>query len=1003
MVKIFRNINLKLLASILIIFFIISTVNFSIIADAGNNDLSINSIKWEGTIKEEKKTVFVVKIENDGNENITTDIKISLYVDNKLTASNITSDDLNIGEIDYLNLSWTPSFGDDELHQLKFVLNNDFNNLKEYWVVIYEKDTTLEIIKMELDEKAYINETIQINTSVINNGASTDEIITARLNSSVKGEIEVLEKEGLNRDETYNFKFNWTPTEIGVQKLTLFVYLDDDLHDKLEKNVNVTITEYEWWNENWHYRYLISLKGEGNYSQSLNFTKILNDLNVKLKDFENTTIRIIEYSSNGLPIDIVENYSFIESKGFNKTRNATGALKWRVSSGSNIKNYAIYFDVKANIGIRNSLNEVNIGNISENVLVYSNERYEGWWAELEYPVGDDNILTGDPLNISVITKAKVMELTGIVYNNEDKSLSYPLNFIDTGNNTNWYNNSLNISKEGNWTINITSFDNANYYYNFSSVFYVGQTDLDLVDIDITIADNVSYTSFHRNDTLNITAYVETLFASVKNVRVSLTIFDSEDNVVVKKSSIVSVFIKDKKTKLVFSWFANITGDFNVVVNVDSDDNVSERDETNNKMEEEITVYEWPDLLVEDIILPKKDITEFDEVKITAKIKNRGSSYAENYKVGLFMEKKIGEDPSMSYTDLVYTAYISVKKNSTIKKDLFWDSAEPGDWTVGVKIFWSESKYDLFQLNNMLSSNEFLHVDPVESDKPIIKNVKVSPSSLVQKDLVIITADVYDDSGLKKVDINITDPLDGTYISSMIKTDENSFKYSFSKTGEIGEYDFVITAIDNTPKNNFKTYKGEFDVRKDNVDPVISYFGADPIVQKREGYITISCIVSDNIGISDVEARIVTPEGFSYNEELDLKEERYVYKDIYTISGKYSFFITTTDISGNIEISGKKYFWITDDLNDYDSDGIPNNWENKYNLDSFNSSDADIDSDDDGYTNLEEYKMNTNPRENILIQNMASNIRENIWYLISSVIVFLIIIVLSIYAKRRIYE
>ena len=353
--------------------------------------------------------------------------------------------------------------------------------------------------------------------------------------------------------------------------------------------------------------------------------------------------------------------------------------------------------------------------------------------------------------------------------------------------------------------------------------------------------------------------------------------------------------------------------------------------------------------------------------------------------------------------MVYNTIISVSKNSTIKKDLFWESAEPGDWTVGVKIFWNESKYDLVQSNNMLSSTEFLHVDPIESDKPIIKNVKVSPSGIVQKDIVVITAEVYDTSGLKKVDINITNPLDDTYVSAMIKRDENSFKYSFSKTDEIGEYDFVITAIDNTLKNSYETYSGEFNVGKDNVDPMINYVGADPIVQLVGSYITLSCIVSDNVGISDVEARIVSPEGFSYTEDMDLKEENYIYKDIYTKAGKYSFFVIATDISGNIKISAKKYFWITDDLNDYDGDGIPNSWENKYNLDSFNASDADVDFDDDGYTNLEEYKMNTNPRENILIQNMASNIRENIWYLISSIIVFLVIIFLSIYAKRRVYK
>ncbi len=48
--------------------------------------------------------------------------------------------------------------------------------------------------------------------------------------------------------------------------------------------------------------------------------------------------------------------------------------------------------------------------------------------------------------------------------------------------------------------------------------------------------------------------------------------------------------------------------------------------------------------------------------------------------------------------------------------------------------------------------------------------------------------------------------------------------------------------------------------------------------------------------------------------------------------------------------------------DNDNDGMPDDWELKYKLDPFNSSDALIDSDSDGLTNLQEYKLGTNPRK-----------------------------------------
>ncbi|WNH08807.1 hypothetical protein [Thalassobellus suaedae] len=61
------------------------------------------------------------------------------------------------------------------------------------------------------------------------------------------------------------------------------------------------------------------------------------------------------------------------------------------------------------------------------------------------------------------------------------------------------------------------------------------------------------------------------------------------------------------------------------------------------------------------------------------------------------------------------------------------------------------------------------------------------------------------------------------------------------------------------------------------------------------------------------------------------------------------------------------------LIDTDGDGMPDTWEEKYNLDSKNSSDGAIDSDDDGYTNVEEYLNSTNPNEKINYRNLGNNI------------------------------
>ena len=50
-----------------------------------------------------------------------------------------------------------------------------------------------------------------------------------------------------------------------------------------------------------------------------------------------------------------------------------------------------------------------------------------------------------------------------------------------------------------------------------------------------------------------------------------------------------------------------------------------------------------------------------------------------------------------------------------------------------------------------------------------------------------------------------------------------------------------------------------------------------------------------------------------------------------------------------------------DPTDFDGDGMPNTWEEKYRLDPNDPSDADIDLDSDKLSNLYEYNIGTNPR------------------------------------------
>ncbi len=59
--------------------------------------------------------------------------------------------------------------------------------------------------------------------------------------------------------------------------------------------------------------------------------------------------------------------------------------------------------------------------------------------------------------------------------------------------------------------------------------------------------------------------------------------------------------------------------------------------------------------------------------------------------------------------------------------------------------------------------------------------------------------------------------------------------------------------------------------------------------------------------------------------------------------------------------------------DADYDGMPDEWEKEYQLNPTEAIDGSIDSDLDGYTNVEEYLNGTNPREKIDYRNLGNNV------------------------------
>jgi hypothetical protein len=237
---------------------------------------------------------------------------------------------------------------------------------------------------------------------------------------------------------------------------------------------------------------------------------------------------------------------------------------------------------------------------------------------------------------------------------------------------------------------------------------------------------------------------------------------------------------------------------------------------------------------------------------------------------------------------------------------------------------------------------------------------------------------------------------------MTEKENNQYEYLFN-TMQLGKHNFSIKATDLSLYKNQSTIIGSIEVTGDKTPPTISYFGVNPFVQLQNGLVEIRCITTDFSGIQAVEVTIRYPDNLLETHTMTnaSHDSKYLYTQGYGIIGKYVYSITVEDNKGNKKTTEDKTFWITNDVNDTDNDGMPDTWEDRYGFNQYDPIDASQDADNDGITNLQEYKDGTNPTKKLSSPSeFFTRLKENWAYLVASIIVFVMIVILARYAIRR---
>jgi hypothetical protein len=183
--------------------------------------------------------------------------------------------------------------------------------------------------------------------------------------------------------------------------------------------------------------------------------------------------------------------------------------------------------------------------------------------------------------------------------------------------------------------------------------------------------------------------------------------------------------------------------------------------------------------------------------------------------------------------------------------------------------------------------------------------------------------------------------------------------------------------------------------------LFDYVSVHPFIQKLGEPVDFLCVLQLENFSDEVTLTIKNPLGALFSTSMIMSSKgKYEWSDVFLILGRYSYNVTVKKGDRVFAKSNNSTFWIARSRNDRDSDGMPDSWENMFGFDPANPHDSSWDDDRDGLSNLEEFKIGSNPLVHEHIFNSFYRLQNKKINVMVSVIFFLCIGCFSWYAMRR---